>query len=249
MLLEGRTAIITGAASPQGIGLACARLFAAHGARVALFDLAALDPEGVAAGLGPDHVGCVCDVRDRAACAAAVQRVADAFGRIDILVGNAGVVHGTRLTDIDEAEYDEVLDVNLRGNFNMAQAVVPHMRANRSGAIVIVSSIAGQVGGGLFGSSHYASAKAGLFGLARALARELAADGIRANAVAPGVIDNDFTRGRMTREIKDQIARSVPMGRLGTPEDIAGVCLFLASDLASYVTGHVLSANGGLAMT
>jgi NAD(P)-dependent dehydrogenase (short-subunit alcohol dehydrogenase family) len=245
-LLEGRTAIVTGAGSPAGIGRATARLFAAHGAHLALLDLADADPQAAARELGPEHRGLACDVRDRQACGAAVDRIAGELGRLDILIGNAGVVFGTRLNEISAAEYEQVLDVNLRGNFHMAQAVVPHMRARKAGALVLIGSIAGQTGGGLFGSSHYAAAKSGIFGLAKALARELAPDNIRANAVAPGVIDNDFTRGRMTRDHKREIAAKVPLGRLGTPEDIANACLFLASDLSSYVTGTVLSVNGGL---
>lgn len=245
-LLRGKAAIITGAGTPSGIGRAAARLFARHGARVALLDLAGADPGGAARGLGADHLGLVCDVRDDDACRAAVDRAAAAFGGLDILVGNAGVVYGTKVLDITRAEYDEVLDVNLRGNFNMAQAAVPHLRKRGGGAIVLVSSIAGQAGGGLFGTSHYAAAKSGIFGLAKALARELAPDNIRANAVAPGTIDNDFTRGRMTPAHKAEIAKKVPLGRLGTPEDIANACLFLASDMSSYVTGTVLSVNGGL---
>ena len=245
-LLEGQTAIVTGGGSPSGIGRATARLFAAEGARVGILDLARTDPEGAAAELGPHHAGRVCDVRDAEACRAAVDGLAEALGRLDILIGNAGVVHGTPLAEISREEYDEVLDVNLRGNFQMAQAAVPHMKAGGGGAIVLVSSIAGQVGGGLFGRSHYAAAKSGIFGLAKALARELAPEGIRANAIAPGVIDNDFSGGRMTREIKDEIATRVPLGRLGTSEDVAKACLYLASDLSSYVTGQVLSVNGGL---
>jgi len=245
-LLQDRTAIITGGGTPGGIGRAAARLFAEHGARVAIFDIAATDPAAAAAEIGPEHLGRVCDVRDRAACIAAVDEIAERFGRIDVLIGNAGIVHGTAILDIARDEYDEILDVNLRGNFQMSQAVIPHMRARGAGSIVLMSSIAGQVGGGLFGSSHYASAKSGLFGLAKALARELAPEGIRANAIAPGVIDNDFTKGRMTREIKIEIAKKVPMGRLGTSEEVAKCCLFLASDLSSYVTGTVLSVNGGL---
>ena len=245
-LLQDRTAIITGGGTPGGIGRATARLFAAHGAQVAILDIEATDPAAAAAEIGPGHLGYICDVRDQAACQAAVAQAAEAFGRIDVLIGNAGVVHGTRIDAITQAEYDEVVDTSLRGNFQMSQAVIPHLRARGEGTIVLVSSIAGQVGGGLFGSSHYAAAKSGIFGLAKALARELAPEGIRANAIAPGVIDNDFTKGRMTREIKDEIAKKVPMGRLGTSEEVAKCCLFLASDLSSYVTGTVLSVNGGL---
>jgi NAD(P)-dependent dehydrogenase (short-subunit alcohol dehydrogenase family) len=258
MLLRDKVAVVTGAASAVGIGRATARRFAEEGARVALLDLAETDPAAAAAELGSDHAGYACDVRDRDACRATLKAVVADFGGLDILVGNAGVVFGTPLADIEPAEYDLVMDVNLRGNFHMAQAAAPHMKASRikaphtkvggGGAMVLVSSIAGQVGGGLFGRSHYAAAKAGIFGLAKALARELAADGIRVNAVAPGVIDNDFTRGRMTPDDKARIAGTVPLGRLGTPEDVAGSCLYLASDLSAYVTGSVLSVNGGLHM-
>ena len=238
--------MITGGASRSGIGYATAEVFAAQGARVALLDLAESDPEGAARALGPGHLGLACDVRDPAACRDAVAETAGRFGGVDILIGNAGVVHGTPVLEISQAEYDEVLDVNLRGNFNMAQATIPHLRERGGGSIVLIGSIAGQVGGGLFGRSHYAAAKSGIFGLAKALARELAPEQIRANAIAPGVIDNDFSKGRMTREIKDEIAQKVPLGRLGTSADVAKVCLFLASDLSSYGTGSVISVNGGL---
>ena len=248
MLLKDKVAVITGGASEAGIGRATAWLFAAEGARVAILDLAEEDPEAAAADLGEDHLGAVCDVRDRQACDRAVAAVAARLGGIDLLIGNAGVVFGTPLEEIAPAEYDLVMDVNLRGNFQMAQAVVPRLAARGGGSLVFVSSIAGQVGGGLFGRSHYAAAKSGIFGLAKALARELAPKGIRSNAIAPGVIDNDFTKGRMTAEDKARIAKTVPLGRLGRSEDIAQACLYLASDLSSYVTGQVLSVNGGLHM-
>ncbi len=246
MILKDKVAVITGGASEAGIGRATARLFAVEGARVAILDLADEDPEAAAAELGEGHFGAVCDVRDGQACREAVAAIAERLGGIDILIGNAGVVFGTPLAEISPAEYDLVMDVNLRGNFQMAQAVVPQLVARGGGSLVFISSIAGQVGGGLFGRSHYAAAKSGIFGLAKALARELAPKGIRANAVAPGVIDNDFTKGRMTAEDKARIAKTVPLGRLGRSADIAQACLYLASDLSSYVTGQVLSVNGGL---
>jgi len=246
MLLEGKTAIVTGAASERGIGFATARLFAAQGARVALLDRATAAPHSFAARLGTAHLGLACDVADGDACRRIVAAVGERFGHIDILVNNAGIVYGTPIEDISKAEYDEIMGVNLGGNFQMAQAVIPDMRRQGAGAIVCVSSIAGRRGGGLFGSAHYSATKAGIFGLTRALARELAGDGIRVNAVAPGTLDNDFTQGRMTEADKSAIAKSVPMGRLGTGDEIAGACLFLASDLASYVTGVVLDVNGGL---
>lgn len=246
MLLKNKVAIVTGAASERGIGFATARLFAEQGARVALLDLAVADPAAFAARVGEGHRGYVCDVSDGDQCRATVAAVIGEFGRVDVLVNNAGVVYGTPIEEIAEAEYEAIMDVNLGGNFRMSQAVIPQMRHQGGGAIVNVSSIAGRRGGGLFGSSHYSATKAGIFGLTRALARELAGDGIRVNAVAPGTLDNDFTRGAMTDAHKATIARSVPLGRLGTGDDIAGACLYLASDLAGYVTGVVLDVNGGL---
>lgn len=244
-LLTGRTAIITGAAAPRSIGLATARLFAEHGARVALLDIDADGVAEAAASLGEAHLGLACDVRDAHRCQRVVGEVRLALGSIDVLVNSAGIVFGTRLADIGGDEYEAVLDTNLRGTFHMSQACAAIMKTQHRGAIICVSSIAGQSGGGFFGSSHYAAAKAGIFGFAKALARELAADGIRANAVAPGSIDNDFTQGRMTAEIKTRVAAGIPLGRLGEPGEVAGACLFLASDLASFVTGTVLDVNGG----
>ncbi len=245
-LLKDKVALVTGAGSEHGIGRATARLLAEHGARLVLTDVDADSLSDAGLELGGEHQTCVFDVRDTKECLKASNEAMKRFGRVDILVNNAGVVHGTRLGDISPREYDEVLDVNLRGNFQMAQAVAPHMRRTGSGAIVCVSSIAGRAGGGVFGSSHYAAAKSGIFGLAKGLARELAPDGIRVNAVAPGPIDNNFTHGKMTPEDKARIAKSIPLGRLGQPEDVAKVILFLASDLSSYVTGVVLDVNGGL---
>jgi NAD(P)-dependent dehydrogenase (short-subunit alcohol dehydrogenase family) len=245
-LLENKVAIVTGAGSVLGIGRATARVFAEHGARVAITDIDGDSLEESEQVLGKPHKAYVCDVTDRQACLRTVDRVVKDFGRVDVLVNNAGVVHGTRITDIEPEEYDQILDVNLRGNFHMAQAVVPGMRDKGAGSIVCVSSIAGRAGGGVFGSSHYAAAKSGIFGLAKGLARELAPEGVRVNAIAPGCIDNDFTRGKMTPEDKARIAKGIPMGRLGTPTEVANVILFLASDLASYVTGVVLDVNGGL---
>lgn len=246
MLLESKTAIITGAGAERGIGRTTARLFAEHGARIALLDV---DGDGVAAGareLGPEHRAYTCDVTDAARCAAVADEVQETFGAIDILINNAGVVFSTPFMEIDADEYDTVMDVNVRGNFNMAQAVVPHMRRQGSGAIVCISSIAARIGGGLFGTTHYATAKSGIFGLAKGLGRELAPDGIRTNAIAPGFIDNDFLKGRATDDMKKAIREKIPLARLGESADVANACLFLSSDLSSYVTGVMLDVNGGM---
>jgi len=245
MRLDGKVALITGAGSPQGIGLATARLFASEGATTALIDIEAGPLQAAGEALGAPHRTYLCDVAEASQCRDTVAAVAGDLGKIDILINNAGLVRGTPVLDISEVEWDQVQDVNVKGNFLMAQAAIPHLKETR-GAIVCISSIAGQNGGGVFGRSHYAASKAGIMGLAKALGRELAPDGVRCNAIAVGPVDNDFTRGAMTREIKDRIAEQIPLGRLGTPDEIAQCCLFLASDMASFVTGTVLDANGGL---
>jgi NAD(P)-dependent dehydrogenase (short-subunit alcohol dehydrogenase family) len=245
MLLDGKTAVITGAASARGIGKATARLFAEHGARIAIVDLAAADPEAAAGDLGPEHRGYACDVRDKAACAATAGRIIGDFSSVDVLINNAGLSRPNRIMEITPADYDEIMDVNLRGTLYMAQALVPHFRQRRAGVIVCLASVAGQRGGGLFGGPHYAASKGGVLGLAKAMARELAQDGIRVNAVAPSMIDTDIFHGLLSDERREEVRRTIPMGRLGEAREVAGVCLFLASDLSSYVTGAVIDVNGG----
>jgi NAD(P)-dependent dehydrogenase (short-subunit alcohol dehydrogenase family) len=242
-LLKDRIAIVTGAASRRGIGKATARRFVEEGACVAIFDLDAGAAAGAAADLGPDNIGLACDVRDRARCKAAVAEVVKRLGRVDILVNNAGVSQPDKLMDISQENFDLVIDVSLRGRLNMAQAVVPGMRAQRSGAIISIGSVAAQIGGGIFGGPHY-SAKGGIHSLTKSMARELAPFNIRANAIAPGTIDTDIFAGKLDDK-KEEIVANIPLGRLGTPEDIANGCLFLASDLSSYVTGLILDINGG----
>ena len=245
-LLDGKTAIITGAASPRGLGKATARLFAEHGARVAIVDLDA-DQAGSAAddlpGLG--HVGLAGDVTDRDACDVVAKAVLEAFGGIDILVNNAGITQPLKLMEIAPENYDAVTDVSLRGTLYMSQAVIPQMRAQKSGSIVNLSSVSAQRGGGIFGGPHYSAAKAGVLGLTKAMARELAPDGIRSNAICPGFIATDITAGKLTPEMKAQVLAGIPMGRAGEASDVAGCALFLASDLSAYVTGSEVDVNGG----
>lgn len=245
VLLQGRVAIITGAARARGIGKATARLFAEHGARIAILDLEAEAPAATAAEIGPEHLGIDCDVRDKASCGLAVARVLDWAGRIDVLVNNAGITQRRATVDITPEDYDLVTDVSLRGTLQMSQSVIPHMRSRRSGAIVCVSSLSALQGGGVFGGPHYCAAKAGVLGLARAMAKELGPDNIRVNAVAPGLTITDFSRSGASDESKDEAARSYPLGRAGRPSEIASVCLFLASELSSYVTGVTIDVNGG----
>ena len=244
-LLEGRAAIVTGAASPRGLGKATARLFAEHGGRVALLDLDAQKAAQAAAEIGDGHLGLACDVTRRPECDAAMAAVEDAFGQIDILVNNAGITQPLKMMEIGPDDYDAVLDANLRGTLNMSQAVIPHMRGRGAGSVVNMSSVSAQRGGGVFGGPHYSAAKAGILGLTRAMARELAPDGIRVNAICPGFIDTDITAGRLTDEMREQIRSAIPMGRAGEASDVAGCALFLASDLSAYVTGSEVDVNGG----
>ena len=244
-LLDSKTAIITGAASPRGLGLATARLFAEHGARVALLDLDAGAAERAAAGLGPDHLGLAADVTDKAACERAAAAVLDRWGAVDILVNNAGITQPLKIMEIAPENYDAVLDVNLRGTLYMSQAVIPAMRKARAGSIVNLSSVSAQRGGGIFGGPHYSAAKGGILGLTKAMARELAPFGVRVNAICPGFINTDITAGKLTAEMMETILAGIPMGRAGEASDVAGCALFLASSLSAYCTGTEVDVNGG----
>jgi NAD(P)-dependent dehydrogenase (short-subunit alcohol dehydrogenase family) len=245
-LLEGQTAIITGAASPRGLGKATARLFAEHGARVIIMDLDEALAQAACTDLpGAGHLGMggnVCDLED---CARVARGTLDAFGHIDILVNNAGITQPLKLMEIGPQNYDAVTDVNLRGTLYMSQAVIPAMRARKSGSIVNMSSVSAQRGGGIFGGPHYSAAKAGVLGLTKAMARELAPDQVRANAICPGFIATDITAGKLTEEMRKQVLAGIPLGRAGTAEDVAGCALFLASSLSAYCTGTEVDVNGG----
>ena len=246
MLLKDRVAVITGGAGPNGLGFATARLMAQHGARVALLDLERAEPAAAAAKLGAGHLGIVADVTSKGSCDAAIARVLENYGRIDVLVNNAGVTQPRKTVDITAQDYDIVLDVSLRGTLYMSQAVIPAMQRQQGGSIVCISSVSAQRGGGILGGPHYSAAKAGILGLARAMARELGADRIRVNSITPGLIQTDISKGKLTEERKAEIAESIPLGRLGVAEDVAGACLYLASDLATYCTGITLDVNGGM---
>ncbi|MDO5371689.1 SDR family NAD(P)-dependent oxidoreductase [Paracoccus sp. (in: a-proteobacteria)] len=244
-LLTDKYAIVTGAASARGLGKATAAMFAEHGATVAILDLDAAAAEAAAADLGEGHVGLACNVTDKAGCEAAVRALLDRWGRIDVLVNNAGITQPLKIMDIAPQNYDAVLDVNLRGTLYMSQAVIPAMRAQKSGSIVNLSSVSAQRGGGIFGGPHYSAAKAGVLGLTKAMARELAPDNVRVNAICPGFIATDITAGKLTPEMNEQILAGIPMGRAGAASDVAGCALFLASDLSAYCTGTEVDVNGG----
>ena len=246
MLLKNRVAIVTGGASLRGIGWATAKRFADEGALVAILDLDLQAAQRAALEIGPEHRGYACDVRNEGACQSVVQQVITDFKQIDILVNNAGVSQPFRLMDSTQDDYDLVMDVSVRGAYNMSRAVVPHLRSRKVGAIVCMGSVSGLRGGGILGGPHYSAAKGAVHSLAKAMARELAADGIRVNAIAPGLVDTELLVGKMTDAGKKKVSETIPLGRLAVPLDIANACLYLASDLSSYVTGVVLDVNGGL---
>ena len=246
MLLADKVCVITGAASARGIGRATARLFALHGGRAIILDLEGGAAEAAASELGGAHRGYACDVTDKAACEAAVEKVVAEFGRVDVLINNAGITQPVKFLAIDAKGYDAILDVNLRGTLYMSQAAIPSMQAQKSGSIVCMSSVSAQRGGGIFGDPHYSAAKAGVLGLAKAMAREFGPDNIRVNSVTPGLIQTDITGDKLTDDLKVEILKGIPLNRLGEADDIAKACLFLASDLSAYITGATIDVNGGM---
>ncbi|SDT08466.1 NAD(P)-dependent dehydrogenase, short-chain alcohol dehydrogenase family [Pseudomonas asplenii] len=246
MLLQDKVIIITGAASARGIGRATAGIFAAQGARVVILDLDETAARNAAAELGEGHLGLAANVADEVQVNIAVQRAIEHYGRIDGLVNNAGITQPLKIMDIRHSDYDKVLDVSLRGTLLMSQAVIPLMREQGFGSIVCMSSVSAQRGGGIFGGPHYSAAKAGVLGLAKAMARELGPHNVRVNSIAPGLIHTDITGGLMQDERRHAIIDGIPLGRLGEARDVANAALFLVSDLSSYLTGITLDVNGGM---
>lgn len=240
-LLADKVALVTGAG--RGIGRGIALRFAAEGACVACCGRTAQTVEQVAQQAGGRAY--VVDVADARQVNDTVERVLSDFGRIDILVNNAGITRDNLLLRMSEAEWDEVLNTNLRGAFLMTKAVSRAMLKQRSGRIINVSSIIGLTGNA--GQSNYAASKAGLIGFTKSVARELASRGITVNAVAPGFIETDMT-AVLGAEVAEKLRQRIALGRLGTVEDVANAVLFLASDWAAYITGQVLTVDGGMAM-
>ncbi|MER9544479.1 SDR family oxidoreductase [Mesorhizobium sp. M0437] len=246
MLLKGKAVVISGAASPRGIGRSTATLMAEQGARIAILDLDEQQARDAAESLGPEHIGLACNVADLDACKRAAAEVAEAFGKVDVLCNIAGITQPAKTLDIGAADWDRILDVNLRGVLHLSQAFIPNMRENGGGSIICMSSVSAQRGGGIFGGPHYSAAKAGVLGLAKAMAREFGPEGIRVNCVTPGLIQTDITGGKLTEAMRADIIKGIPLSRLGDARDVAGAYLFLASDLASYITGAVIDVNGGM---
>jgi 3-oxoacyl-[acyl-carrier protein] reductase len=230
-----RVVLITGGS--KGIGLACAKAFAALGDKVAITYNSSPPP--------PEFFGVKCDVTDTAQVDAAFGAVEEHFGTVEILVSNAGVTKDTLLLRMKEADFTEVIDANLTAAFRVVKRATPGMLKARSGRIILMSSVVGLLGSA--GQANYAASKAGLVGFARSLARELGSRSITVNVVAPGPVETDMTAA-LTAEQLQTITSSVPLQRMATPEEVAGVVAFLASQPAAYITGAVIPVDGGLGM-
>jgi 3-oxoacyl-[acyl-carrier protein] reductase len=242
-LLEKRVAVVTGAA--QGIGMAIASTFAIHGASLVIADLnleAAQDAKAKLEVLGAKALAVRVDVRDPAQVQHMVETTVSELGSLDVLVNNAGITRDATLRKMTLDDWQLVIDVHLKGTFLGTQAAAAVMRQQKCGAIVNISSISGKVG--FVGQTNYSAAKAGIIGLTKAAAKELAPHGVRINAVQPGLIRTAMTEA-LHQDIWNQKVSEVPMGRAGEPEEVANAVLFLASDLASYITGAVLEVTGG----
>ena len=239
MLLENRIAIVTGGA--QGIGAATASLLRSEGALVEVWDAAAGHPEtGKDEGLTSHRV----DVSDTSGVEAALEELVSRLGVPDILINNAGIIADNFASELSVEDWERVLKVNLSGTFIPCKALIPHLRERGSGVITNTSSISAL---GNRGQANYAASKAGVIGLSRTLSQELAGDGIRVNCVAPGAIETSMF-DEVPEKVKEKFLRRIPLGRLGAPEDVARLHLFLASDEASYMTGQTVFCDGGITL-
>jgi 3-oxoacyl-[acyl-carrier protein] reductase len=242
--LEGRVAIVTGGS--RGIGRAIADALAQGGARIAV--VARNEERARAAALelpGDGHAGFACDVADSEQVAATLAAVEESLGPVGILVNNAGITRDNILLRMKDEEFDEVIAANLKGAFNFTRAVARGMMKRRDGAILNITSVVGLIGNA--GQANYAASKAGLVGLTKSVAKELAARGVRCNAIAPGFIRTDMTDELTETQVSGLLDR-IPLGDLGDPEDVAGASRFLVGPGARYITGQVLAVDGGMAM-
>jgi len=244
-MLKGKTAVITGGS--RGIGKAIALKMAANGAHVAIVyagnEAAAADTCSLISDYGVQVKAYRCDVSDYAETKKLVEQILEDFQTIDILVNNAGVIRDKLILAMEEADYDLVLDTNLKGAFHMIRHISPVLVKKRSGRIINISSVAGLMGNA--GQSNYAAAKAGMVGLTKSVAKELAGRSITVNAIAPGFIKTDMTDG-LPDKVKEVALGQIPMKKMGRPEDIADLAVFLAGDAAGYITGEIIKVDGGL---
>ncbi len=242
--LDDKVALVTGGS--RGIGLAVAHEFARAGATVAVVSRNADGASAAARDLaGEGHRGYGCDVGVTEMASATASQVVDELGPVDILVNNAGITRDNIFIRMKEAEWDEVLTVNLKGAFNMTKAVARSMMKRRSGVILNVTSVVGLVGNA--GQANYAASKAGLIGFTKSIAKELASRGVRCNAIAPGFISTDMT-ATLPEEAVEALQEQIPLGYFGDPADIAGLARFLAGPAGRYITGQVIAVDGGMAM-
>lgn len=246
MSLQGKTAVVTGAA--QGIGRAIAESLAQAGADIAVADLdpgRSLETIGAIEQLGRRALNLKVNVADSNDTKAMVEQVLKAWGKIDILVNNAGITRDGLLLRMKEEDWNLVLQINLNGTFNCTKAVLQPMTKQRYGRIVNIASIVGVIGNA--GQANYSASKAAVIGFTKTVGREYASRNVTVNAVAPGFIDTAMTHGLPT-DVKDALLKQIPLGRLGTPGDVAAAVRFLVSEEAAYITGHVLHVNGGMLM-
>jgi 3-oxoacyl-[acyl-carrier protein] reductase len=241
--LSGQTAFVTG--STRGIGHAIAVALYAAGARVAVVGRDLSRAQAVAGALGDRAVGVACDVADPAQVEAAVTAAEAALGPITVLVNNAGLTRDNLLIRLTDDDWDAVLDANLKGAFHTMRLLAKGMMKRRGGRIINIASVVGLMGNK--GQANYAASKAGLIGLTKAVAKEYGARGVLVNCIAPGYVETDMTAA-LPAEASAALLSAIPLGRFGQPDEIAGAVVFLASDLARYITGHVLVVDGGMAM-
>jgi NAD(P)-dependent dehydrogenase (short-subunit alcohol dehydrogenase family) len=248
-LLQDKICIIVGGASLRGIGFATAKLFAEHGAKIVMVDIA-MDEKAITQisnALPPktEILGLKCDIQSVSDCENVVSKAVAKFGKIDSLVNCAGIVKAQSMLSIEEQDYDAIMGVNLKGTFNICKAALKQFKAQGFGTITNLASVAAQRGGGLVGGAHYAASKGGVVSLTRSIAREFGPNGIRANVICPSMIETSMLDGNISDKQFEDIVAAIPLKRAGKPVDIAGACLFLSSDLSAYVTGATIDVNGG----